>query len=346
MSADISNLEEELKELDAKAHEAYSHGAIDDAVELYKKRIKLAADTPQELASSHKSLGLILHDKGDWGNSLGELEEALKIQKSITDHDAASFQLAIANTHLMIAEVYRAIDSPQNPMLEIALTHMEDAMKIQQVHAADSLLLAETLNSIGTVYGEVGNYKMALDYHTDCESIRIKQSPESLLASCSASNIGLILSKMGLQESALFYLTKALEIEEKLIPNTIDLADSYSNVGEVLVQMGKNEEALEKFHDALKLKQQVAPNSLYEAKTHSDLGLVMLKTNQPSEAEHHFLDAVALEERLIPDSEELSLTYNHLIQTLQLQGKPTNEYEDKMHRILALHVEKEEMLKG
>ena len=121
------SIEEELKALDEKGNDAYSLGQMDEALGFYQQRIALATSNsqPEEVASSHKSMGLILHDKGEWDQSLVELEGALKIQLSLIESKAAdtAFQLNVANTHTNLAEVYRAMDQ-----LEMALQHLQEAM--------------------------------------------------------------------------------------------------------------------------------------------------------------------------------------------------------------------------
>lgn len=309
------------KDLEEQAHEAYSQGLLDEALDIYKKQVELAKDQPEQLASAHKSMGLILHDRGDWEASLAELNEGLRIQLSIPDRsDDVPFQLSIANTYINIAEVYRSMEN-----LELSLGHFQEALRRHVALAPDSLLLAETYNSIGLVFGEVGNIKMALDCHTACFEIRTKLCPNTLTASCSASNIGLILYKMGKLESALFYLQKALDMEQVLIPNTLDLADSFSNVAEVLFKMGQHQESLDKFQVALQLKIDISPHSLDVAKTHFDVGWVLLTMKQASQAQQHFQEAIDLEEHFIPDSKELAHAYESLMKCLQYQGLPIPE---------------------
>jgi tetratricopeptide (TPR) repeat protein len=340
-----SSIETELNDLESKAQQAYARGQMDEALTLYRNRLEQAAlhGLGEEEATSRKSIGLILHDMGEWEEGLGELEQALEIQTRLKEEkaDNPDFQLSLANTHTNLAEVCRAMDD-----LQTALSHLQQAMNIQLKFAPESLLLAETYNSIGSIFGEVGNFKMALDFHTPACEIRMLKCPNTLTFSCSASNIGLILTKMGKFESAYYYLKMALDIEEQFIPGTLDMADSYSNIGEVLFKMDKNEEALPMFQKALDIKEKIGTSDALDvSKTHSDLGWVMHKMGMHEEAERHLEEAVDLEESNIPDSEALIQTYGMLIACRKQLGKGTAELEDKMHRILELQAEKQEILK-
>jgi len=150
-----TNITNEIRVLDEKGHEAYSKGNMEDALLYYRERVELTSSSlsqRRELASSHKNIGLILHDKGDTEGSIRELETALEIQNSILNNEKddkeepqpttttleeddkkndinntpLSFSLEVANTHLNLAEVLCVVNR-----LQEALDHADLARKIQ-----------------------------------------------------------------------------------------------------------------------------------------------------------------------------------------------------------------------
>jgi len=107
---------------------------------------------------------------------------------------------------------------------------------------------SNVLNNLGVIYGNRGDYELALEHFKG--AIKIKQQlsnfdqetdgVQSYLGG-SFNNIGLIYELIGQNDSALYYFNKSLQIR-KSINDYVGIADSYSNIG--IMYLNSNNNAL------------------------------------------------------------------------------------------------------
>lgn len=78
----------------------------------------------------------------------------------------------------------------------------------------DTIILGESYTNLGISFGQINDYKNALENHIKAIDIFTKINDESHLASC-CNNIGLIYLRLGNYDKALFYFHKAIELKKK-----------------------------------------------------------------------------------------------------------------------------------
>ncbi|MFN9783613.1 MAG: tetratricopeptide repeat protein [Sphingobacteriales bacterium] len=99
--------------------------------------------------------------------------------------------------------------------LQYGFEALELAEKVDYVH-----IVGLTLNRIGNVYMELGDYRKALDYYQ--QSAAIFKKRKELLYYNKMSNIGHIYERLGMADSALYYLKPVLTASVKLYNRQTD----------------------------------------------------------------------------------------------------------------------------
>jgi class 3 adenylate cyclase len=119
---------------------------------------------------------------------------------------------------------------------------------------------AFSLNNIGLVYEELGEYDKALDYHEKSLKINEQVGNRGGISS-SLKNIGDVLVKIGKPEDALNSYSKALEIEKE-IGNKDGIIHSSIAIGNVYLDTKNIKTALNYFSQALNIAKEIGAKGL------------------------------------------------------------------------------------
>ncbi|MBO7651432.1 MAG: CHAT domain-containing protein, partial [Bacteroidales bacterium] len=136
---------------------------------------------------------------------------------------------------------------------------------------------AQSLNNIGIVYGDMGDYQNALKYHLQALEIRKKVlGEEHPDYAQSLNNIGNVYGNMDDNQNALKYHLQALEIGKKILGEEHpDYAQSLNNIGVVYDNIGDYQNALKYHSQAMNIWKKVLGEKHPDyAKSLNNIGLV------------------------------------------------------------------------
>jgi class 3 adenylate cyclase/Tfp pilus assembly protein PilF len=128
------------------------------------------------------------------------------------------------------------------------------SLKIKE-HIGDQMGVAASLNNIGIIYQDQGDYNKALDYHT--QSLKIKeQIGDQMGIAPSLHNIGIIYQRQGDYPKALDYYNRSLKIKEHF-GDQKGIALSLNNIGELYLRQGNYSAALDYYMKSLKINEEI-----------------------------------------------------------------------------------------
>ena len=197
---------------------------------------------PRELALSHRLIGLIYVDLGNYNKAAGHFFECLKIFEDIGDKEGTS------RAQSSIGYVY--FDQKNyDKALEYYFSSLNLAKEIN-----DRMGIARGLNNIAAVYGSREEYEKVTPYIE--EAIVINQElGKKLWVGINYMNLGLTYQELGNLEMAKSYFSKALVIFSEL-ENIMWQSKCYLNVGTYYTEIQNYELGLKYAQIGLELGQQ------------------------------------------------------------------------------------------
>ncbi|MCD4819880.1 MAG: tetratricopeptide repeat-containing sensor histidine kinase [Candidatus Cloacimonetes bacterium] len=190
---------------------------------------------------------------------------------------------------------------------EIALNNLTAAQRLYQ-KMNNQKGIASCLRLMGTIYGQIDNYKKALSYSMNALEKENSFYPKNdFIIAGILNNIGIIYKYLKNYEKSLEYHFKALNIREK-IEKEIEMASSFNNIGVVYEVMGNEKKALEYFMKSFKIKEK-RDDFLGLANTCLNIGNQYTKLQSYSNAEHYLDKGLTFAEQL---GSELKMGNLHL----------------------------------
>ncbi|CAF1640191.1 unnamed protein product, partial [Adineta ricciae] len=282
-------------------------GEIDKSEQIYINLLEKTSNGLEKMSLYHR-LGSIKHTQGDFSQTLGLEEKALKIahRKLSSDH------LWFSAPYNDIAQVYFSMGDYSH-----ALKYYEKVLEIKQKHLEpDHIEFAIYYVNVGLVYRRIGNHERARLCYEKALNIQEKYLPSNHpdLAS-SYDNLGNVFGDLGDYLQAISYYEKALTIRQQSLPtNHPDLAATYNNLGCVHSRIGSYSEALSYYEKALEMRQKTLSSN------HSDLALslnniakIYDETNEYSKALLYYEKALKIQqETLHPTHLNLAMLYSNM----------------------------------
>jgi tetratricopeptide (TPR) repeat protein len=212
----------------------------------------------------------------------------------------------------------RRLDSPQ------ALRLYKEAEQFFGT-AKEPAWQARSLNNIGEVYADQGDYAKALDCFYLALSMyqKLYDGPHHNVAS-SLSNIAVMYRYRGEYGRALEYHRRALAMRQKLYnrPHE-DVALSLNNIGSVYYTQGEHPTALDYFQRALAMYRKVydGPHSSI-ARSFNNIALVYEDQGKYGEALEYHRRALAMRQKLFEEPHrEIIVTLNNIGEAYRIQGE-------------------------
>ncbi len=169
----------------------------------------------------------------------------------------------------------------------------------------DKRSLAITINNLGTVYYELGNYPMAAENLLNALKLSEELDDKPGLAR-TTNNLGNLYVDQRDFSKALEYYTYSLRIKEEL-GNTAGLPNAYNNIGLVYTNMGEYDLALENLNNSAKLASQIG-DDLALTRAYSNLGDAHLKKGDFEKARYYLDESIRIKSD-INDEEGLAQAY-------------------------------------
>lgn len=262
---------------------------------------------------------------GAWGASAthwSEMEEAA---------ERAGLPLARA---LALEGLARALEGMKRS--DLAMVEQESARMIRQGAFGETLGLAGTLNTLGTLLRKRGDIQGALRCHELALSIRERLAPRSLAVGGSSLNLAIALQFTGDMDGAEELSRKALALFQERVPGGQEEFYAWVNLGALYIFRGDLAAAERSNRKAYDAARTWAPDGLNEAAALNNLAIVLDDRGNFAEAEEMYKRSLALRQKLSPGSLDEAQSLKNLGQ-LAAQRWNLDLARDSMERALAIH---------
>ncbi|MEO1258899.1 MAG: tetratricopeptide repeat protein [Bacteroidota bacterium] len=157
--------------------------------------------------------------------------------------------------------------------------------------AGDSLLLAEGLYSLGTLYRHMGNFSEALVLLNQSLELRIENEAAPLFLARTYNGIGSVLHASGKREEAIKYFRKS-HLTHQQIGNERYAASSAVNIGAMYVEMEQTDSAIHYLEKGLAYYRE-KKQAFGTAAALINLSEVYMKTGNLKQAKQYSTEALA-----------------------------------------------------
>lgn len=268
-------------------HYQAAFGAWVQALQLYQ-----ASHAPLDEALTMSSLGTVFKRFSDYSAALNCYQQALTIFQDLEE------PLGEAQSLNYLGEIY----IEQGHYLQ-AKTHYEAAQAIFEDLAvsvvanpppAEAYTLrfqAINLDNLGILYGELGQYTRALDFHQQALAIR-QTLAEPQFEKITLLNIGLIYKRLENYSTALTYYEQALAISRDRNDRRGE-AIALNNLALVYDELGEPTRGLEYLQTALAIYQEMG-DRMGEGNTLDSLGTLYLSLGQYDQAQQSYEQALTI----------------------------------------------------
>lgn len=186
-------------------------------------------------AASLNGIGVAYSFKGYTDSSIYYYKEALSIYKVLSDTNN------VTNIDTNLSIIYK-----NKGLYEEALESAFAAVSKLEKRKIDKPL-ASCYSTIGSVYGNIKEYDLAIQFHRKALAVRLQLGYQKGIGQ-SYNNMGEIFLRWGVYDSALHNLQLAREIK---IKNGENAPATINNIGEVLTKTNRSKEAKHYFEEAL-----------------------------------------------------------------------------------------------
>ncbi|MDR6329107.1 diguanylate cyclase (GGDEF)-like protein [Deinococcus soli (ex Cha et al. 2016)] len=176
------------------------------------------------------SIGRVLRDRGDHSGAASALEQALALA---TRHHLRRLEGDVRNA---LAPVYHQTGSTGRALKELHLS-----LDIRR-DLADPAAQASTMNNLGALYTDLGDYARALDYHLSALRLLDPSGPDRTAARCRA-NVGRLYMLLGQPQAGEPHYREALKAFQAL-GDLHGEAMMTANLSETLTRLGDAPAAL------------------------------------------------------------------------------------------------------
>jgi CHAT domain-containing protein/Tfp pilus assembly protein PilF len=190
----------------------------------------------------------------------------------------------------------------------------------EQKLGSESLIIASTIDDLGTISGARGDLAKAEEYFRKALAIRQKLAPGSLEVAVSFIRLGDTVRQRGDLAKAEEYERQALEIGQKLAPGGLQVAGSANVLGILAAMRGDLEKAEEYLRQALEIRQKLTPGSLSTVNILNNLGYVAWHRGDLAKAGEYYGQVFEIRQKLAPGSLEVADSLNDVGAVAQERG--------------------------
>jgi CHAT domain-containing protein/Tfp pilus assembly protein PilF len=252
--------------LEKLGHLTWQQGDLSEARAYYEGTlaiVKRRLPASAEVAAGLTNLAKVKAAQGDLRNARGDLLEALALWErtapesrghagclnnlgatliALGDIEAAGDFLARALALRTKSGDALGVASTQENLGNIALLagdlpqarrYYESSLRTRDERAPQSILLARSLNNMGTLLERERRYDEAAAHFEAARRLKQRLQPESLSLAATLNNLGEVAARRGDTEAAARYHNQALQLREKLAPDSLELASSLTNLADL-----------------------------------------------------------------------------------------------------------------
>ena len=247
-------------------------------------------------------------------NQLGEMDHPMECCRKTVERQSNSTDstVALVQYYNKIGAAYLAVDR-----IKEARESFLCAKRIAEENPElDPYCRAMTLNNLGSVYSDLGDYNNALTYREEAlkilEEIYPKRHPALAVA---YSNIGSVYAARGDYKTSLSYNLKALDIREERsasdLEDDLDLAKTYNNVGGNYFRLRDYMKAQDYLLKALMIRERLLPDGHPDlVRSYNNMGGLYIRMGDDKIALEYLQKALKLRSQ-VPLDEYLGLATIH-----------------------------------
>ncbi len=268
----------------------YRLSRLDESQHMLQESLALAqAQHDQtEIAFIYRTLGNVLHTKGEYKEALACQQQALELCTQLGD------PRGIATTQHNLGLAMHNMGKVQE-----AREHYLQSQAIKR-EIGDQVGLALTLNNLGTLAFSSGNYQEAQQYLT--EGLRLaEQSGNLFVAGFALNNLGLIARNEGCHEQEIAYFTAAMSHFQK-IGYRVGEAGALLNLGRCAIQQGAYVEAEQNLQASRAIFASTG-NASGVALALFNLGLIHERQNDCAAAQDYYQQSLAIQQEISEQGE-------------------------------------------
>ena len=287
-------------------------GRMEEAVAVWKETAELWASlgaTPERIEALLRR-ALIL-GPAETETIAALLNEAQQLGKSETQRPLGS----ATELHLAGSDWFKRRAFTQ------ARDLWQTALSIRQRFNPNSLDSAATLNNLGGLAQEQGDWNTAYEFYQRALVIFQGKDKQSLATAAALVNLGNVAQQVGALDDAKKYYFEALTIEQARIPNSLPVSITLNNLGGLEYQNGELNKARDYYERALEIQQKIAAGSLNEGRSLSNLGVIAAEQNRLADANDYFQRALVNFERHAPRSLDSAGLFFNLAVTARKQNR-------------------------
>ncbi|MEM9486725.1 MAG: tetratricopeptide repeat protein, partial [Cyanobacteria bacterium P01_F01_bin.116] len=292
MAIDRASAGPSIEGLLDQAKELYEAQADDQARQLYSQILTLARELDDKLAIATAQYYLARIDfHGDRHDvALSGYLDVLETLSTIGSANDGIFEVKNieADTNFHIAEIYASILDDSGA----ALPFLESALAYYQDHESGSIILGDTLNGLGYIHKDLGNFGDSLfAYNAAAEVYRQRMNLDR--QAIVLNNIGNLHVYLGEYVEAQLSLERALDILEKLPDDENYRVAVLNNLGWLYEQQYRYDEALSLYQTA-RAEQSGLDPSISFSRLLSNIAYVHAQKNELDTALTYYREALAL----------------------------------------------------
>mgnify|MGYP001048328494 FL=1 len=213
-----------------------------------------------------------------------------------------------------------------------ALFFHQQALEIyRQIHKGKNHPdITKSLNNVGIVYKELGQYEDALTYLKQAlEMVQVLYSGNHSEAANFLNNIGMVYYESNQPQEALRYFQQAFEMGKALyVGNHVNIARFLNNLGIAYRGLGQYEDALTYLKQALEMVQALYSGNHSEAANFlNNIGMVYYESKQPQEALRYFQQAFEMGKALYVGNH---VNIARFLNNLGIAYRGLGQYEDAL----------------
>ena len=192
----------------------------------------------------HKKIGLM--GELSWSLMSSDSQKALEIARQADDLANVDSKKDVIYTKNLIGNAFLSLEKDDS-----ALYYFIEVNKMSEL-AKDSSFMAKSLNNLGVVYFNQGNYEKGIEYMSECAALEVSMNNLSG-AIGTYMNIGAAYIALEEYDKAEQNLYKALKLGRKT-GNQKDLSGIYLNLGTLEVNRGNLSAGKTYFFDAIEIQ--------------------------------------------------------------------------------------------
>ncbi|MEE3718851.1 tetratricopeptide repeat protein [Tumidithrix elongata RA019] len=253
----------------------------------------IAARTGEE--ATLNNIGLIYSRLGQSSKALAYYQQALAIIKEVGDRDGEGVTLNnIGAVYRGLGQYSKALEYYRQSLAIIKEIGVSACTLNSKSEACSEARDGEgrTLNNIGLVYDNLGQYSKALEYYRQSLAI-IKEIGDRYKEGLTLNNIGTIYDYLGQYPKALEIYQQALAIQKE-IGDRAGAGTTLNNIGAVYRNLGQYPKALAYYQQSLTIIKEIGDRP-EEGRTLNNIGLVYDNLGQYSKALEYYQQSLAIQ---------------------------------------------------